>query len=128
MEISLNRKYRLSKKYLDSLIVKPKTDLIEIQMVYNNMAVYTDGISQFTESVVNLYPNLSKPDVGFSMKNYKKTEVSVAQPIEPSIPTEPVQPTEPEPIVPTEPDPTIPTEPDPFNNPFDNPFSNGDYI
>ncbi len=121
MQVKVNKKYRLTKEYFDYLTIKPQSEYIEIKMIYGSTVVFSDGISQFTDTTANLIPNLLEPVVTFNAKTFlrqeqKKEDVVVVEtPTSPEIPsTEPIidEPTQPtvEPVQPTEPayDPSNP--------------------
>ena len=127
MQIKANKKYRLTKEYFDFLTIKPQGEYIEIKMIYGNTVVFSDGISQFTDTTTNLIPNLLEPVVTFNANAFlrqeqkKENEPVIETPIEPEVPVDPIIPEQPTPVV----EPTIPVEPtEPAYDP-NNPYGEG---
>ena len=111
MTVKVNEKYRLKKEYYDSLSVKPQSEFIEIKMIYNNIITYSDGISQFSDRVSNVIPNLLEPSTKFNTTSIKKIIsqeqiIKIVPVIDTPIVEEPV--IIEEPIAPIVPDPSSP--------------------
>jgi len=139
LTIKINNRYKLSKEYLDSLTVKPCTDLVTVNLMYGDVVNYSDGKTTFTDRIVNIVPHLQEPDFRFNTTSVKKPEsvapVSTPENPDPNIPdpvptpqptTPVITPTDPAPSEPTTPqdntvtpDPVPDPEPQPSGNPYD---------
>ena len=131
MTVKINNRYRLSKEYLDSLTIKPCTELVTVSLMYGDVVSYSDGQTTFTDRIVNIIPHLEEPDFRFNTtSSVKKPGVvtpvviptqpdpEIVDPVTPPPETPPVISPEPTPDPVPEPEPTTP-EPTPSGNPYD---------
>lgn len=136
MTVKINNRYKLSKEYLDSLTIKPSTDLVTVSLMYGDVVSFSDGKTTFTDRIVNIIPHLQEPDFRFNIattSQAKKPEAvapvvvpKTPDPAPQKIPDTDTQPQTTPPVILTPPV-VDPTPPEPQDNVVTPPSSNNPY-